>query len=90
MADEVIDSSRIEAAKEIAEQEEGPRRRLSGPMSWLASSLAAPMSLVFIYWAWTTVTTQILRLVFLAFTLVLTFVLYPPTRKGRHRGRVLV
>jgi TRAP transporter 4TM/12TM fusion protein len=86
MADEVIDSSRIEAAKEIAQQEEGPRRRLAGPMSWLASSLAAAMSLFFIYWAWATVTTQILRLVFLAFTLVLTFVLYPPTRKGRYRG----
>ena len=86
MADEIIDSSRIEAAKEIAEQEEGPRRRLSSPMSWLASSLAVAMSLVFIYWAWATVTTQILRLVFLAFTLVLSFVLYPPTRKGRHRG----
>ena len=86
MTDEVIDSSRIEAAKEIAQQEEGPRRRLAGPISWLASALAAAMSLVFIYWAWTTVTTQILRLVFLAFTLVLTFVLYPPTRKGRHRG----
>src|SRR5688572_2814798 len=86
MADEIIDSSRIAAAKEIAEQEEGPRRRLAGPMSWLASSLAGAMSLVFIYWAWATVTTQILRLVFLAFTLVLTFVLYPPTRKDRHRG----
>ncbi|HUC99488.1 MAG TPA: TRAP transporter fused permease subunit [Candidatus Polarisedimenticolaceae bacterium] len=86
MADEVIDSSRIEAAKEIAEQEEGPRRRLAGPTSWLAAGLAAAMSLLFIYWAWATVTTQILRLVFLAFTLVLTFVLYPPTRKGRHRG----
>src|ERR671911_213429 len=86
MADEVIDSSRIEAAKEIAQQEEGPRRRLAGPMSWLASNLAAAMSLLFIYWAWATVTTQILRLVFLAFTLVLTFVLYPPTRKDRHRG----
>ena len=86
MADEIIDSSRIEAAKEIAEQEEGPRRRLSSPVSWLASGLAVAMSLVFIYWAWATVTTQILRLVFLAFTLVLSFVLYPPTRKGRHRG----
>src|SRR5918999_1066889 len=86
MADEVIDSSRIEAAKEIAQQEEGPRRRLAGPMSWLASSCAAAMSLLFIYWAWATVTTQILRLVFLAFTLVLTFLLYPPTRKGRLKG----
>ena len=86
MTDEVIDSSRIEAAKEIAQQEEGPRRRFAGPMSWLASSLAAAMSLVFIYWAWATVTTQILRLVFLGFTLVLTFLLYPPTRKGRLKG----
>jgi TRAP transporter 4TM/12TM fusion protein len=86
MADEVVDSSRIEAAKEIAQQEEGPRRRLAGPMSWLASSCAAAMSLLFIYWAWATVTTQILRLVFLAFTLVLTFLLYPPTRKGRLKG----
>jgi TRAP transporter 4TM/12TM fusion protein len=86
MADEVIDSSRIEAAKEIAQQEEGPRRRLAGPMFWLASSLAASMSLLFTYWAWTTVTTQILRLAFLAFTLVLTFLLYPPTGKGRLKG----
>src|ERR687896_2433167 len=86
MADEVVDSSRIEAAREIAQQEEGPRRRLAGPMSWLASAVAAAMSLLFIYWAWATVTTQILRLVFLAFTLVLTFLLYPPTRKGRLKG----
>ena len=86
MADEVIDSSRIEAAKEIAQQEEGPRRRLAGSMSWFASSLAAAMSLLFIYWAWATVTAQILRLVFLAFTLVLTFLLYPPTRQGRLKG----
>ena len=86
MADDVIDSSRIEAAKEIAQEEEGPRRRLAAPMSWLASSLAAAMSLLFIYWAWATVTAQILRLVFLAFTLVLTFLLYPPTRQGRLKG----
>ncbi len=74
MADEFIDPSRIEAAKEIAEAEEGPRRRLTGPVGWVASSLAVAMSLLFMYWAWTTVTTQILRLVFLAFSLVLTFV----------------
>jgi TRAP transporter 4TM/12TM fusion protein len=55
-------------------------------MSWLASSLAAAMSLLFIYWAWATVTTQILRLVFLAFSLVLSFLLYPLTRKGRLSG----
>jgi TRAP transporter 4TM/12TM fusion protein len=86
MIDEVIDSSRIEAAKEIAQEEEGPRRRLSGAMGWMASGVAAAMSLLFIYWAWATITTQILRLVFLAFSLVLSFLLYPPSRASRLRG----
>lgn len=86
MADELIDPSRIEAAKEIAQEEEGPRRRLTGAVGWLASSVAVAMSLLFMYWAWATVTTQILRLVFLLFSLVLTFLLYPARRKERrHR-----
>jgi TRAP transporter 4TM/12TM fusion protein len=84
--DDVIDSARIEAAKEIAQEEEGPRRTLSGTMGWIASSLAAVMSVLFIYWAWETITTQILRLVFLAFSLVLTFLLYPPNRRSRFKG----
>src|SRR3990172_174133 len=86
MADEAIDSSRIEAAKEIAQQEEGPRRRLEGITGWLATGLAVAMSLLFIYWAWATVTAQMLRLVFLAFSLVLSFLLYPARRQGRLTG----
>ena len=86
MADEAIDSSRIEAAKEIALQEEGPRRRLEGITGWLATGLAVAMSLLFIYWAWATVTAQMLRLVFLLFSLVLSFLLYPARRKGRLAG----
>ena len=83
MADDIIDPSRIEAAREIAHEEEGPRRRLTGAVGWIASSLAVAMSLLFIYWAWATVTTQILRLVFLGFSLVLSFLLYPLSRKAR-------
>jgi TRAP transporter 4TM/12TM fusion protein len=86
MADDAIDSSRIEAAKEIAEQEEGPRRRLEGLIGWLAAGLAVAMSLLFIYWAWATVTAQMLRLAFLLFTLVLSFLLYPASREGRLAG----
>jgi TRAP transporter 4TM/12TM fusion protein len=86
MTDEAVDSSRIEAAKEIALQEEGPRRRLEGITGWLAAGLAVAMSLLFIYWAWTTVTAQMLRLVFLAFSLVLSFLFYPARRKGRLTG----
>src|SRR4029453_2553318 len=86
MPDEALDSSRIEAAKEIALQEEGPRRRLEGITGWLAAGLAVAMSLLFVYWAWATVTAQMLRLVFLLFSLVLSFLLYPATRKGRLQG----
>ena len=86
MVDDVIDSSRLEAAKEIAQLEEGPRRRLEGITGWLAAGLAVAMSLLFVYWAWATVTAQMLRLVFLAFSLVLSFLLYPARRKGRLTG----
>jgi TRAP-type uncharacterized transport system fused permease subunit len=86
MADEAIDSSSIDAAKEIAQQEEGPRRRLEGSTGWLAAGLAVAMSVLFIYWAWATVTAQMLRLVFLLFSLVLSFLLYPAKRKGRLAG----
>jgi TRAP transporter 4TM/12TM fusion protein len=86
MADEAVDSSRIEAAKEIALQEEGPRRPLEGLIGWLAAGLAVAMSLLFMYWAWATVTAQMLRLVFLLFSLVLSFLLYPARRKSRLGG----
>ncbi|HWO41859.1 MAG TPA: TRAP transporter fused permease subunit [Candidatus Eisenbacteria bacterium] len=81
MAVERIKPARIEAAKEIAEQEEGPRRRLRQPLQSVAEAIAVAMSALFIYWAWATVTTQVLRLVFLGFSLVLSFLLYPPLRK---------
>jgi TRAP transporter 4TM/12TM fusion protein len=83
MAEEILDPARIEAAREIAQAEEGPRRALAGVTGRAASALAVAMSLLFMYWAWTTITTQILRLVFLGFSLVLTFILYPATRKRR-------
>ena len=81
MPEETIDPSRLEAAKELVAAEEGPRRRLTGPLSWGVSAVAVGMSLLFLYWAWGTVTTQILRLAFLAFTLVLSFLLYPALSK---------
>ena len=67
--------------------EEGPRRRLAGGLGLAVSALAVAMSLLFLYWAWGTITTQVLRLVFLLFTLVLSFLLYP-ARGGAGLGRV--
>jgi hypothetical protein len=64
VADEFIDPSRIEAAKETAHAEEGLVAVLTGAVGWVASGLAVTMSLLFMYSARATVTTQILRLVF--------------------------
>jgi TRAP transporter 4TM/12TM fusion protein len=86
MPDEAIEPSRLEAARELLKSEEGPRRRLAGPLGWGVSAAAVAMSLLFLYWAWGTVTAQILRLTFLAFTLTLSFLLYPGrSRRGSAR-----
>ncbi len=67
MAEEVVDPSRLEAAQQFIQQEEGqgPRRPLQGWIGKLASAIAVGMSLLFLYWAWATVTAQVLRLTFL-------------------------
>jgi len=57
-------------------------RPLPGFLGDAASFIAVAMSCLFLYWAWVSVTTQILRLVFLGFTLVLSFLLYP-ARRGK-------
>ncbi|MGH7395861.1 MAG: TRAP transporter permease, partial [Candidatus Methylomirabilales bacterium] len=81
MPGELIDPSRLQTALALVEAEEGPRRRLPGLLGRSVSGAAVAMSVLFLYWAWGTVTTQILRLVFLVFTLVLSFLLYPARRK---------
>jgi len=83
MVDEAIDASRLEAAKQLAEAEEGPKRQLGGVLGRMVSLIAVAMSLVFLYWAWASVTAQVLRLVFLGFTLLLSFLLYPLRRSDR-------
>src|SRR3989338_1292126 len=87
MTDEVIDASRLRAAAELAESEAGPRRHLSGFCRSAVSAASVAMSAIFLYWAWATVTAQILRLVFLGFTLFLSFLLYP-ARRGKTLGRI--
>ena len=79
----VIEGAEMEAAKALVEREEGPRRCPTGLTGWLATGIKLAMSVVFLYWAWGTVTVQLLRLVFLGFTLVLSFLLYAGRRKNR-------
>ncbi len=87
MADEAIDASRLRAAEELAESEEGPRRRLTGFLRIAVSAVSVAMSVIFLYWAWATVTAQVLRLVFLGFAFFLSFLLYP-ARRGKTLDRI--
>jgi TRAP transporter 4TM/12TM fusion protein len=86
MAEQIVDPSRLQNAQLYVEEEEGTRRSLQGWVGKLASVLGVGMSLLFLYWAWTTVTAQVLRLVFLGFALVLTFFIYPAHRHARESG----
>jgi TRAP transporter 4TM/12TM fusion protein len=71
-------------ARSIAEAaEEAPPRRLEGGVGVLVSCGAVAMTVLFLYWSWATVTTQLLRLVFLFCTLALSFVLYPGRRAAQ-------
>src|SRR5262245_22081556 len=86
MAEEVVDSSRLEAAQQFVEEEAVPRRSLEGLTGKLASATAVGMSLLFLYWAWAAVTAQVLRLLFLGLALALTFFIYPARRYVRRSG----
>jgi len=86
MTEESVDSSRLEAAQQFVQEEEGPRRQLIGAIGKLTSAIAVGMSLLFLYWAWASVTAQVLRLVFLGLSLVLSFLVYPIRRSARGAG----
>jgi TRAP transporter 4TM/12TM fusion protein len=83
MAEPGIDPSALLAAQHYVQEEEGPRRQLTGVVRKISATLAVATSLLFLYWAWATVTAQVLRLVFLGLSLVLSFLIYPAHRAAR-------
>jgi TRAP transporter 4TM/12TM fusion protein len=86
MTEATVERANLDAAQKLADTaEEAPRRRLEGRTGWVVSCAAVAMSLLFLYWAWGTVTTQVLRLVFLFFTLGLSFLVYPGRASGAGR-----
>ena len=87
MAEASIDPSRIEAAQQFVQEEGGSRRHLTGAVGTIVSTIAVGMSLLFLYWAWASVTAQVLRLVFLGLALTLSFLTYP-SHRGSSRTRI--
>jgi len=83
--EELITRERLEKAEAFIEEEEGPSRRLAGKMGTFITVVAVIMSLVHLYAAIGVVMTQILRGIHVMFVLFLTFLVFPPLKRFRHR-----
>ncbi|HEV2106734.1 MAG TPA: TRAP transporter fused permease subunit [Thermomicrobiales bacterium] len=80
-----------EQARELIEryEGEGQPRRLTGGWAWVASAIAIGLSLYALYVTQATIQAQIYRTTFLGAALVLTFLLYPASRRWGTRLSVL-
>src|SRR5215475_5091170 len=87
--DEVIAVSdeALQKAEAYVEAEEGATNRLSGLIRTVVTSIAVAMTLFHLYAAWAIVPTQELRYIHVAFTLVLSFLLFPLATRFRNRVR---
>src|SRR4029450_9148493 len=87
--DEVIAVSdeALQKAESFVEAEEGAANRLMGWAGKISTTIAVVMSLFHLYAAYAIVPTQELRYTHVAFTLVLSFLLFPMAMRFRNRVR---
>src|SRR6478672_1444040 len=87
--DEVVAVSdeALQKAESFVEAEEGAANRLMGWAGKISTAIAVVMSLFHLYAAYAIVPTQELRYIHVAFTLVLSFLLFPLVKRFRNRVR---
>ena len=87
--DEVVAVSdeALQKAESFVEAEEGAANRLMGWWGRISTTIAVVMSLFHLYAAYAIVPTQELRYIHVAFTLVLSFLLFPLATRFRNRVR---
>ncbi len=83
MAEEIREPAKD--VEELIEEFEAPTRQLTGRMAALVTALAVFLSLYSLYGARETIIAHIFRAAFLLLALVLTFFLYPSSKKWRTR-----
>ena len=83
--EELISEESLKKAEAYVEEEEGPSHRLTGKMGFFITVVAVSMSLLHLYAAVGIIMTQILRGVFVMFTLFLIFLVFPSLKRFRHR-----
>jgi TRAP-type uncharacterized transport system fused permease subunit len=84
-ADPIVDEQALRRAEAYVEAEEGAASHLTGALGAVVAALAVAMSLFHLYAAYSIVPTQTLRPVHVAFVLVLSFLVFPVSRRFRHR-----
>src|SRR5467141_1518106 len=85
-ADEpAIDAEALKKAEQFIEAEEGASNKLRGALGIFVSATAVTMSLFHLYTAYAIVPTQVLRPVHVGFVLFLSYLLFPASKRYRHR-----
>jgi len=82
-----ISAEALQKAEEFIEADEGATNRLLGWAGTISTGIAVVMSLFHLYAAYAIVPTQELRYIHVAFTLVLSFLLFPVAARFRNRVR---
>jgi TRAP transporter 4TM/12TM fusion protein len=82
-----VSAEALAKAEQFIEAEEGATNRLSGFTGIAVTSIAVAMTLFHLYAAYAIVPTQELRYIHVAFTLVLSFLLFPLAMRFRNRVR---
>ena len=82
-----VSAEALAKAEQFIEAEEGATNRLSGFTGTIVTTIAVAMTLFHLYAAYAIVPTQELRYIHVAFTLVLSFLLFPLALRYRNRVR---
>ncbi|HEX7053547.1 MAG TPA: TRAP transporter permease [Burkholderiales bacterium] len=80
-----VSEAALKRAEEMIEQEEGVQNRFSGWRAGLVTTIAVAMALFHLYTAYAIVRPEHLRATHVAFVLLLTFLVFPLSRRFRHR-----
>jgi TRAP transporter 4TM/12TM fusion protein len=83
--DAEVSREALERAEAVLEQEEGVHNKLRGSLAALVAVVAVTMSVFHLYTAYAIVRPEHLRAIHVAFVLFLTFLVFPVSRRFRHR-----
>ncbi|MDN5842565.1 MAG: TRAP transporter permease [Alcaligenaceae bacterium] len=83
--DVAVSDEALRKAEQYIEEEEGAANHLTGWLGAALGTIAVAMSLFHLYAAYSIVPTQTLRPIHVGFVLFLTFLIFPISRRFRHR-----